>query len=185
MKKEIFNLSTFSAEAINKLFHRAELKKYSRNQILLFPEKRVENIFFIKKGIMRSYRIINGEDITHHFYVEDWFATDYQSYITDSQSELYLETLSDCIIYEIKKESMLRLFDEFHDVERLGRIIAEDAYLQMVERLKSFQTMDLKERYNALMEKKPKLFNLVPQKHIASYLGVTAQSLSRIKIRSK
>lgn len=159
----------------------AKLLSYKKNEFLLQAGKAVEKLFFIKSGIIRGYRIIDGVDVTHHFFREDWLATDYESYLTGNPGKLYMETLSDTVIYEFNKTVLHQWFDRYPKFEKLRYVQAEDAYLQMVERLKDFQTKNLKNRYFELITKNPKLFNQVPQKHIASYLGVKPQSLSRIK----
>ncbi len=76
---------------------------------------------------------------------------------------------------------MQEFFKQYHEFEKLGRVMAELAYLKMAERLVSFQTKSLKLRYEELISGNPQLFHQVPQKYIASYLGVTEQSLSRDK----
>ncbi len=167
------------------LFSHSKFKTFQKKEILLSPGREVDTIFFIKDGLIRSYRIIDGNDITHHFHKENWFATDYQGFLTNSPCKLYFEAVTDCSVYVIKKDVLLSLYEMHHEIERLGRIIAEQAYLQMVERLKSIQTSDLKERYDLLIKKHPHIYKLVPQKHIATYLGVTPQSLSRIKSYKK
>jgi CRP-like cAMP-binding protein len=159
----------------------AKTRKLERGDFLLQAGSSVDKLFFIKSGIIRGYRIINGEDITHHFFIEDWLATDYVSYLTQEPGELYLECLTEVKLYEFKKKDIRLFYSVNSKFEKLRYIQAEDAFLQMVERLKDFQTKNLKERYLNLITKNPKLFNQVPQKYIASFLGVKPQSLSRIK----
>ena len=130
---------------------------------------------------MRGYRIQDGIDVTHHFYLDNWLATDYESYLTGNQGEIYIQALVDTVVYEFNKSNLHTFFKSNEKFEKIRFIQAEDAYLQMVRRLKNFQCMELKERYLELVNRNPELFNLVPQRHIASYLGVTPQSLSRLK----
>ena len=130
---------------------------------------------------MRGYRIQEGMDITHHFYLSNWLATDYESYLSGNPGELYIKALIDTSVYEFDYDSLHAFFKTNQKFEKIRTIQAEDAYLRMVKRLKNFQYMELKDRYLALVNEDPGLFNLVPQRYIASYLGVTPQSLSRIK----
>lgn len=130
---------------------------------------------------MRAFRLTGGTEYTHHFFVKNWFATDYQSYLTGQPSALYMESLTEVSYYEFDKKNVLDFFTMHPSFEKLGRIIAEQAYLMMVERLVDFQTHNLKDRYLRLINEYPQLFQQVPQKYIASYLGVAEQSLSRIK----
>ncbi len=159
----------------------ATLKHAPKNEIIARPDKINTKMMFLEAGIMRAYRLVEGQEYTHYFFIENWFSTDYRSYLTEQPSELYIETLSEVTYYEFEKKTLIDFFDRHHTFEKLGRIIAETAYLKMVERLVDFQTNDLKQRYHKLMSSHPRLFQQVPQKYIASYLGVAEQSLSRIK----
>jgi len=181
MKEIIQSHINVSDEVYLLFLQAATKKKVSKNQILFHPEKVNNKCLFIEKGILRAYKIIDGKDYTHHFYFSNWFATDFKSYLTNEQSELYIETLTDVVYHEFNKKDLLLLYSEHHTLEKLGRIIAEKAYLFTVEKLANMQTLDLTERYQNLVKKNPELFQSVPQKYIASYLGVSEQSLSRIK----
>ena len=125
--------------------------------------------------------IVNGKDFTHHFFTPGWFATDYESFLTNHESSLFISSLTKVVLYEIDKDILNNLYQKEQQFEKLGRIIAEKAYLFTVEKMSSLQTLDLKDRYKRLVDKMPELFQSVPQKYIASYLGVSEQSLSRIK----
>lgn len=181
MRKFLSNYIDFSEEEYESFMSLARTKKYSKNEYLLNADRPVQKLFFVKSGFMRGYRIQEGIDITHHFYLDNWLATDYESYLTGNQGELYIKALLDTVVYEFNKPSLHAFFKSHAKFEKLRFIQSEDAYLQMVRRLKNFQCMELKERYLELVNKNPELFSLVPQRHIASYLGVTPQSLSRLK----
>ncbi len=181
MRNGIAQYLPLSDEAYQHLKAAGQWRTYAKNELLLPLHKPVSKMFFIEQGLLRGYRLVDGLEITHHFYPENWFGTDYQSYLTGTPCELHLTALTEVTVYEFQKSALEALFHQHHELERLGRILAEDAYLQMVERLKEFQIKDLKMRYLNLINKNPGLFQQVPQKHIASYLGVAPQSLSRIK----
>ncbi|MFT5890240.1 MAG: CRP-like cAMP-binding protein [Dokdonia sp.] len=181
MKEIIQSHSNVSDEVYQLFLNAAKKKEAPKNQLVFHPQKVNDKCLFIEKGILRGYKIIDGKEYTHHFYFSNWFATDFKSYLTNKPSEIYIETLTDAVYYEFDKKNLLELYSQHHPLEKLGRIIAEKAYLFTVEKLSNMQTLDLKERYKNLVEKNPELFQRVPQKHIASYLGVSEQSLSRIK----
>lgn len=159
----------------------SELREYNKNEILSRPGKTVRHIYFLDAGLLRAYRIHEGIEFTHYFINDRWFFTDYTSYLNGSPGMLYLQALSACRCYRFTKTSFDELLRAHPVFERLGRIIAEQAYLRTAERTVEFQTSSLQERYHRLVKRNPELFREVPQKYIASYLGVTEQSLSRIK----
>lgn len=140
-------------------------------------------LWFITEGMMRTYRIIEGEDYTFFFFTKNDFAVDYESFLTEEQSPLFFEALVDTTYLEFSKPTILALYDRFPRFEKVGRIMAERAYLSATERLKQFQAGDLETRYKNLLSRDPELFQKIPQYHIASYLGVKPQSLSRLKAK--
>jgi len=140
-------------------------------------------LWFITEGMMRTYRIIEGEDYTFFFFTKNDFAVDYESFLTEEQSPLFFEALVDITYLEFSKPTILALYDRFPRFEKVGRIMAERAYLSATERLKQFQAGDLETRYKNLLSRDPELFQKIPQYHIASYLGVKPQSLSRLKAK--
>lgn len=183
--KEIIQSNVNLSDEIYELFlNLSKRKEVKKNQILFNPNRANDKILFLEKGILRGYRIIDGKDFTHHFYFSNWFATDFESFLKENRSQIYIETLTDTIFYEFNKNDLLNLYKKHHQLEKLGRIIAEKAYIETVEKLSDMQILDLKQRFNSLINKNPDLFQKVPQKHIASYLGVSEQSLSRIKNKS-
>ncbi len=159
----------------------SEKKEIGKNKILFQPPTPTRKILFIESGLLRGYKIAEGKDYTHHFFTPNWFATDFESFLTNRPSSVFIESLTQVTYLQIDKEVLFRLYENHPQLEKLGRIIAEKAYLQTVEKLSDLQMLNLKERYKSLVKRNPQLFIDVPQKHIASYLGVSEQSLSRIK----
>lgn len=138
-------------------------------------------LWLIESGLIRAYRIIGGEDYSYFFFSSGEFATDYQSFLTETASPLFFETLGETTYVVFDKKDIYDTYQRYPRFEKLGRLMAERAYLSAADRLKQHQTDDLKTRYLKLIQKDPELFQRVPQRHIASYLGVKPQSLSRIR----
>ena len=181
MKEVILSHIEISDDVYDSFVNAAELKHAARKEIIFYPGRVNKKILFVEKGILRAYRLVDGTPYTHFFFMENWFVTDFQSYLTEQPSDLYIESLTERSYYEFSKKDLQKLYQRHHEFEKLGRIIAEKAYLKMVERLTDLQTTNLRERYHRLVRKSPQLLQKVPQKYIASYLGVSEQSLSRIK----
>lgn len=138
-------------------------------------------MYLIKSGIVRSFRLIDGEDFTYLFFAKNNFACDFQSYLTGEKSPLLFETLTDTEFLIFEKKAIYAIYEKFPKFEKLGRLMAEKAYLVSAERLKQYQTDDLKTRYLKLLSQNPTLFQQVPQHYIATYLGVKPRSLSRMR----
>jgi CRP-like cAMP-binding protein len=182
MKKVIDGLIELDETNYQLWMERGRLVSSKKGEIIFRPDRAFTKLLFLEEGIIRGYRLENGVEYTHHFFSPGWFVSDYQSYLTGELGQLYFQAATDVQFYLFEKEQMDSLFANSHQLERLGRIIAEKAYLKMVERLVDFQTNDLKKRYQNLVHRNPEILKLIPQKHIASYLGVAEQSLSRIRI---
>ena len=181
MKEIIQSHIEFSDDSYDLLLDTATEKVVSKNQLIFHPGKSCNKILFLRNGLLRAYRLMDGKKYTHHFYFPDWFATDFNSFLKDEPSQVYIEAIEDSIYLEFKKKDLLKLYMKSHQLESLGRIIAEQAYLATVEKFASLQLHNLTEKYQLLMKTNPALLQKVPQKYIASYLGVSEQSLSRIK----
>ena len=181
MKSLLAQHFEFSDADYERFLQLGKLVRYQAGEVLLQAGQSVDTLWFIHSGGMRGYRLVDGKDITHHFFIDRWFATDYESYLKGTSGGLYIEALMDTEVYAFKRETLFAFFKEYPAFERIRYIQAEDAYLRTVARLQDFQTKDLKRRYLNLINQNPVLFRMVPQKHIASYLGVAPQSLSRIK----
>ncbi|NQZ45452.1 MAG: Crp/Fnr family transcriptional regulator [Flavobacteriaceae bacterium] len=181
MKETIQSLLEFSEESFDRLLKIATEKEVAKHQVLFRPDKPTNKILFLKEGLLRGYKISDGKDYTHHFYFENWFATDFSSFLNEKPSQIFIESIEKTSYYEFKKRDLLDLYNKSHQNERLGRIIAEKAFLSTVEKLADLQLLNLIDKYHALVNRNPNLFQRVPQKYIASYLGVSEQSLSRIK----
>ncbi|WP_177217295.1 Crp/Fnr family transcriptional regulator [Thermoflexibacter ruber] len=156
-------------------------RKEKAKTLIFNADKPFSKLFFIHSGIIRAYRLIDGEDYSYYFFTNNEFAVDFQSFLTEADSPLYFETLTETEYTEFSKKDILSLYDKYPIFERLGRVMAEQAYLSAAERLKQHQTDDLKTRYLKLISRNPTLFQAIPQHYIASYLGVKPQSLSRIR----
>ena len=181
-KLENFLQKTELSKSITeKLFSRANILQAKKREILIRPGGAIQKIFYIDRGLLRAYRITDGVDVTHHFFAENWFGTDYESFLTSRPGSLYIECMTDSIIYEFDKTVLENLCAEYPKLEKVMRKIAEVAFLTMVERYRDFQTGDLKSRYQKFENTYPEILLAVPQKHIASYLGVAPQSLSRLR----
>lgn len=165
-----------------KAFLKIGIPKKVPSKTILFEEGQAfDRLYFVQSGIVRAYRVIDGEDYTYFFFSDHDFAVDFQSFLTDTISSLFFETLTDTSLVVFSKRDIYQLYERFPRFEKLGRAMAENAYLSAAERLKQYQTDSLKVRYSKLISKNPSFVQAVPQHYIASYLGVKPQSLSRIR----
>ncbi|MBP2833798.1 Crp/Fnr family transcriptional regulator [Aquimarina sp. U1-2] len=183
LREFLLQISSFTEDEVQTLLDSGTLKKAKVNETIFLAGNYFSKLWFLNNGIVRAFRIINGEDYTFFFFTKQNFAVDYQSYLTGEKSPLFFESLTDVEYVEFTKESIEKIYQTIPSFEKVGRIMSENAYLSATERLKQFQAELLEVRYEKLMERDPELFQQIPQYHIASYLGVKPQSLSRIRAR--
>lgn len=167
--------------AIESLLRYGQSRKAPAGAQLFLAGRPFGMLWYVESGMVRAYRIVDGKDYTFFFFPERHFAADYESYLTNQESLLFFEALTAVQYLQFNKQAISQLYRQHPCFERLGRIMAERAYLSATSRLKQFQTESLEQRYEKLLQQAPQLFQQIPQYHIASYLGVSPQSLSRIR----
>ena len=183
MREFITKLIRLTEEELQLFLLAGHTKIIDARSIFISEGEMFDSLLFIHSGIIRSFRLLDGNDYSFFFFADNEFAIDYESFLMNVPTPLFFETLTQCKVTEYKKGTLELLYEQIPRLEKLGRIIAEQCYLDVHERLKQFQTDDLETRYLKLISKSPYLFQTVPLYHIASYLGVKPQSLSRIRAK--
>lgn len=141
------------------------------------------NIYFVKKGLLRIYYYKDGLDITESFEFEHSMVARADSLFNAAPSQKGIQAIEKSTLIAINSALLFNLYDEHHDIERLFRKIFENAYVQTVHRIESLQFHTAEERYKNLLDESGEIISRVPLKHIASYLGITQVSLSRIRAK--
>ena len=147
------------------------------------PDKKSDTVYFIVKGMVRIYRIIDGEDFTYYFCPSGELCADYQSIIMKTPGKQYFQATTPTDLIAISYSKIEALFEAHPRIERIARKLSETAYIRLAERVKEFQSDSLEQRYLNLIEHHEELFQTASLQHIASYLGVKPQSLSRIRAK--
>lgn len=138
---------------------------------------------FMVSGAMRVYHTANDKEYTSYFNFggRNPFVSSYSSFITRTPSQENIHALDDSELIQIHYDNLQKLYTGSPQFEKLGRLIAEYNYTLAVERIYSLQHNTAPQRYLQLLEMYPNLVNAVPHHYIASYLGITPESLSRIR----
>lgn len=154
---------------------------FPKGHILIKAEKIERNIYFIKKGMVRAYSDkVNGQ-VTFWFGKEGDMVVSMRSYVANEQGYENIELLEDCELYELKTSDLQALFEIDIYVANWGRKLIEKELLKTEERLISMQFKTAMERYDELTQAYPHLLRRVQLGYIASYLGISQVSLSRIR----
>ncbi len=157
----------------------------AQGDILLRQGEVCDFVAFINKGAVRVYEIIDGVEINRTFFMQGFFATEYKSFLLREPSQEYLEVLAPSDFILIPHDHLQKFYDKYRSFERLGRRLSEMLYLKLREKLERYQVKTPEERYQGMLTANPQFLEMVPHYHVASYLGITPQSLSRIRKRLK
>lgn len=160
-----------------------EFKQFKKKEFALKEGDYCDRIFFINSGIFRLYYDLDGIEKTNSFCCENCWFTDFESYLTGKKTEVHLQALEDSTIVHFKKSDIEALYRQYHNIERIGRILVERAFVEVIEETRLINSESPEERYLKLTEHRPDLFQRIPQHYIASFLNIQPESLSRIRKR--
>ena len=184
--KEIINLRYAMPDAsLDKLRQCLTEVSYPKGFRVLESGKVEKDIFFIKKGIVRAYTSVDGKDITFWVGKEGATLVSMKGYVNDEPGYETMELMEDSVLYVLERKKLKELFSEDLHIANWGRRYAEMELLATEERLISMLSAIASERYKELLEKEPDLLQRLPLGSIATYLGVTQASLSRIRAQIK
>lgn len=171
-------ISDKAAEAVSAIAKLIHLKKYAELQPIGHTCK---TIYFLKSGLARIYYFKDDIDITESFSFENSIVVRYESLFNGRPSRKAIQVLEDSDVVSLNAASFFALFNEFPELEKTFNNIVKNALIDNINRIESIQFHSAEERYNDLIKDQPDVIKRVPLKYIASFLGITPVSLSRIR----
>jgi CRP-like cAMP-binding protein len=160
------------------------VKKIRKKQYLLQEGDVCKTIAFVEKGTLRSYTVDdNGVEHIVQFAIEGWFISDLYSFLTGEPATYNIDAIEDAELVLMSKSSHEELIKQCPKYESFIRELITGAYLAMQKRLTSVISFTLEERYEAFMKLYPEIAQRVPQHMVASYIGLTPETLSRVRKR--
>jgi len=178
--RSIITLSAAEKDIVTSLFKQ---KTYKKGDFFLADGQICKQVGFVTKGLFRYYINHDGEDKTYDFAEENNFVCNYESFIPRMPSTKNIQALEDCEIFQISYDNLQLFYKSISEAERFGRLVIEQVFIQTLQDLSSFYTDTPELRYEKILRKHPDLLQRMSQYHIASYVGVKPQSLSRIRKR--
>jgi CRP-like cAMP-binding protein len=158
-----------------------QTKTFKAKEYFLTEGKICREIGFVNLGCFRTYYLVDGKEINTYFAFENGFVTDYDSFLQGKPSRYFIQALEDAELVTFDLPALEQAYQQSHNWERFGRLIAEQSYKLTTERVENFLFMDGEQRYLELLQKQPALLDRIPLYHIASYLGLERESLSRLR----
>ncbi len=181
--KQLVQLINLDQDEALHFVSKLRIKQFEKKELLLQEGNVCKFSFFINKGCLRYFYVVDGQENTGQFFFENSWYTDYESYLSGRPSKQNIETLEKSEIILLAKSDLQQLFIDIPKFEKFGRIMAENAFLGLRNRNEMLTNQTAEERYLHLMKERPKVFERVAQHYIASYLGIKPPSLSRIRKR--
>ena len=161
-------------------------RKVKKGQFLVHEGAVSRCTNFVNEGSVRTYFIDpNGQEHIVQFAIEGWWISDLNSFIMQAPATFNVQAIEDCAILELPFENLEVLYDKIPRLDRYFRIITQRAFVAFQQRVVQNISMGAEDRYLAFQQKYPKIELRIPQKLVASYLGISAEFLSKIKKRLK
>lgn len=158
-------------------------RTFKVNEFILTEGQMEHYLSFVESGIVRYFILANNKETTFDFAFPNSFFCAYDSFYTRKPTAIYLQAITECVLYSISYENLQDLYASCEVARKLGQVATEYLLSKKVRREFDLLTKSPQERYEYLFIKQPKLIQFIPQKYIASYIGVVPETLSRIRKR--
>lgn len=168
-------------QALNTISSRFTFNRVNKADYLLKKGRYCNQLSFIQAGLIRVYTSHKHKEVTQWISTSGYFVTDLASFIFNTPARWNLQALTDCEIYSIDRDAYNTLGEELPEWHKLEKLFIAKCFVVLEERVNSHLFMTAEERYHQLFELQPDLFNQVPLQYLASMLGMTPETLSRLR----
>lgn len=175
------SLAPFTEEELNKASKYLKPVDLKKNEFFSKAGKVSERIGFVTSGVLRSFYTINDKETTTFFQVPGSVAAALQSFLQEKPAIENIQALVNSELLTMHRRDLYLLYEEDWKWQQVGRVLMEEYYLHMEQRIISLQSQSAQERYSHFADNYPELLISVPLQHIASYLGISPETLSRIR----
>lgn len=176
--KTYFNIQEKNVPLVTKLFNIVSLK---RGEPILRTGQYCKNMFFVKNGILRIFALSDGKEVTQWIATEDSFITDLNSFLFNQSARWSIEAITDTTLYTISKNDYDKITDFVPNWAELEKLFIVNCFTTMENRIFQFLSLSAEERYLHFFYSNKSLFNQVPLQYLASMLGMTPETFSRIR----
>ena len=179
---ELFQEATFSQEELKTIGTFLKKTNLKKGDVLLGQGETVLYTHYVYSGCLRTYFIDDiGKEHTLQFAIKDWWISDYTAFFMGDKAVMNIECIQDATIYKLSRKNMVKLYHDIPSFETFFRKKLERRFMALQKRVLGNLSQTAKERYLSFINTYPSIEQNVKNYHIASYLGITTESLSRIR----
>ena len=182
LKGHLFKTITLTDEEFNYFFSHFKFASFKKGQTLISEGDKVDHEYFVLNGCLKTFYV--NEDLKMHilqFAMPTWWASDFGALYGGENATVSLDCITDSEVLSLSDKDREKLCKEIYQLEYFFRWRSNKGYVAQQKRLLSFMNNDTKRRYEELMSMYPQLYNIVPKQLIAAYLGVSRETLSRLR----
>lgn len=177
----VTNYFQLSTECITELKKRIQIEYIESPTTLIKEGQHTNHIYYIISGSTRAYYLKNGKEVSDWFAFENDFITSINGYFLSIPSPYYVEVLEPSVLIKFSKENLEFLSKNYHDFTQLEKVIVTKTMLQLQQRIVAIQFETAQQKFESLLKIYPSITQRIALTHIASYLGITLETLSRIR----
>lgn len=182
--QRINQVAPLSNELEAAIINNLKKEKLTKRNLILKQGQIARRIYFIQKGFCRSFYLQDGKEYTTWFMGEGDIMISVYSFFTQQPSAEFIEVLEDSEFFSMSWQQLQKIYADFPEFNLFGRIITEQYYIKSEERAIALRTFSATERYAALIKKNPNILQKASLGQIASYLGMSLETLSRIRAKN-
>lgn len=184
LKKHIEEIVSLTDDEFEYISNHFKFKHLKKHQYLIQEEEQVKHIYFVVNGLLKAtYTDVNGKEYIIQFAMENWWISDFQAFYNDVKSIINISCLENVDILSISKENLNKICSESHKMEHFFRVKNSSGYVALQQRILSLLTTSPKERFEQFSKQYPQLGQRVSKTVIASYLGISRETLSRLSVK--